>query len=150
MERIFALVVEGEVFHVLNLGADSHPTKDRWAAALASDPIFVAVHEYAPVNQGYLYKDGQFFEPGDESFSSPLEKEPHKVLQGNGGVRYAVIVDNEVAGIITIPKDEFHPIKYGMFEAGLASNPSVVQTTNRDVNDGWTWDGKEFHQPKTE
>lgn len=150
MERIFAFVVEGDVFHVLNLGSDPHTVKDRWAAALASDPIFVAVHEYSVVNPGYLYKDGKFFEPGDESFSSPLEKEPHKVLQGNGGLRYAVVVDNEIAGIITLPRDDIHPTKYGMLEAGFASNPQVVKTTNREVTDGWTWDGKEFHKPKTE
>lgn len=150
MERIFAFVVEGEVFHVLNLGSDPHPTKDRWAAALASNPLFVPVHEYATVNPGYLYKDGNFFEPGDETFSNPLEKEDHRVLQGNGGLRYAIVVDNEIAGIITVPKDDFHPVKYGMLEAGFASNPQAVQTTDKAVTDGWTWDGKEFKQPKTE
>jgi hypothetical protein len=150
MERIFAFVVEGDVFHVFNLGADSHPVKDRWAAALASNPIFVEAQEYSPVSPGYLYKDGNFYEPGDDNFTTPMSKEPHKILQGNGGLRYAAVVDNEVAGILTMPKDDFPPVKYEMYKAGFASSPICVQTTDRAVEEGWTWDGKEFHKPKTE
>jgi hypothetical protein len=62
--------------------------------------------------------------------------------------KFAFIVDGEVIGVIGIPSVNPDHQRYW---AGLASNPTVVDSTdNPQVDFGWTYDGQNFIAPENE
>ena len=60
---------------------------------------------------------------------------------------FAVLVDNEYAGVIAFPESEYMtPIL-----AGLDSNPTILPVTHEQiagVTVGYIWNGSQFSQPE--
>jgi hypothetical protein len=63
-----------------------------------------------------------------------------------GTVRYAVVADNDVVGILTFIKSEMDAVDYDRSIAGLESNPKIV-SCDETVNIGWIWNGESFTSP---
>ena len=141
---MFALVAEGDVFHVMAM-ADDHPTAIKWTAALRSGIKFINATEYASVKTGFLYSEGNFYATDDESLLLPLEKEK---VEPETLTRYAGVVDKEIIGFYSMDSNEMPVDIINLTVAGLESDPEVVEFPQElGVEVGWTWDGETFKAP---
>lgn len=61
-------------------------------------------------------------------------------------LRFAVIVENDVAGIIEI--DEGYNETGDRMIAAFKSDAKIIETSNQDVQFGWTFDGTNFKSPE--
>lgn len=61
--------------------------------------------------------------------------------------KFAVIVGEEVAGVLTLD-DQNENAAVGRWIAAYSSDPKIVPvTTGQPVEFGWTWDGQSFISP---
>lgn len=60
-------------------------------------------------------------------------------------MRFAVVVDNEVAATLSIDDETTDSVTARLIPAFL-SDPKIVQVSI-DVQHGWTWNGTEFVAP---
>jgi len=140
MLKKFALIAEGDVFHIINM-PDNIPIYERWWAGLMSDPIFVNCTEYSEVGVGSYWDGSNFYPQGDIERNSPIQKSSIE-----GYERFACVVENDVFGMITYDKTDSN---YQMFLSGISSNPIVVECTDVvGILPFWTWDGNEFKKEK--
>lgn len=146
MIKKYALVAGLDVFYMLIMD-ESHPVAAKWIAAIESGVKFVQVDEYSQIRPGYLYKNGNLFAPSDIGMLNPLDKLPTK-LERN---QYAGIIDNEVVGMLTIDKKDNPNGMAEMIEAGISSDPKIVEYTNNPkhnlISVGWIYDGEDFNPP---
>jgi len=65
--RIFALIVEGEIAHILPIDASVFgPTAERWAEGFLNNPVGMDITSYGEVPIGSVW-DGQKFLPSESS-----------------------------------------------------------------------------------
>lgn len=64
-------------------------------------------------------------------------------------VKFAVVVGDEVAGVISLTDDPTVESAQ-RFIAAYRSNPIILETDNPDVSFGWTWNGTDFISPSDE
>lgn len=60
-------------------------------------------------------------------------------------IRFAVVVDNEVAGTLSLDDASTDAVSARLIPAFL-SDPKIVQVST-DVQHGWIWNGTEFVAP---
>lgn len=139
----FVFLAENEVFYISHMDED-HPTAEKWIAAFRSNVNIIKTNNYSNAHQGYLYKDGKFYDPDDTQMNNPLPEQMISEIDTN---RYAGIVDGEVVGFMTFVKSDFPEGVFEMTEAGMSSNPIVMETNNNKVSLGWMWNGTDFIPP---
>jgi hypothetical protein len=63
--------------------------------------------------------------------------------------KYALIVDNDVFGMIEVEDNpEINPNGIRLV-SGLSSDPKIVEVdSNSDITHGWNWDGTNFTPPQ--
>ena len=144
MIKYFALVADSDVFYILPMDEDN-PIGAKWSAALQSNIKFVKINNFAQVKPGFFYKNNIFYESNDKEMSSPIIEQTHT---NEDEYKYAGIIDNDVIGILTIIKSVMGEQQAEMIDAGIQSNPIVVEYTNNPkrniITAGWTWDGTDF------
>jgi hypothetical protein len=59
---------------------------------------------------------------------------------------YIFVVDGEVASNLRVPEISFESESFDKYRAIMESNPTIVPA-NEPVEEGWTWDGKNFNPP---
>lgn len=138
MDKIFALITEGDVFYKINI-PESSAISQRWYAGLLSNPSFIRCSGLE-IQIGSTYSNGNFYLPGDTEMNLPIssinEIQPEAILQ------YACIAESEVFGKMTILDDDPHR---DMFFAGMSSDPICIESTSQPMVDiGWKWNGQEF------
>jgi hypothetical protein len=62
-------------------------------------------------------------------------------------IRFAVVVDGEVAGTLSINSTNTDNASTKLIPA-LRSNPIIVEDTSLTVKGGWTYNGTEFVNPE--
>lgn len=147
MIRYFALVAENEIFYTLMMDED-HPIGAKWSAALQSGVVFVKMNDFSQVKPGFFYKDGYFYDREDPEMLNPILEELSNDPNKN---QYAGIIENDVIGIMTTTKENMGESEFEMVDAGVQSNPLVIEYTNNPkrniIRIGWLWDGNEFYIP---
>lgn len=128
----FALLVDNEVFNVMSFD-EEHPVAEKWIAALRSNVVLVDTAGYSKVRKGYLYSDGNFFGPEDETMEFPLSRTEPDYEET---IVFAGVIDNEVIGLMSFVAEETEPELYEITKAGMLSNPSYAEIPD-DVSYGW-------------
>ncbi len=143
LKNKFAMVVENDVFDVLEFGTGSD-ISGRWIAGMNSDPIFIKVNLVPDVCAGSFWDGSNFFLPGDDLRENPLI--PSEVDNLGGAIKYAAIVDGDVFGTITYDLEAYSIQEVEMIDAAMQSNPIAVPVdSSTQVLPGWTWDGQNFN-----
>lgn len=147
MIRCFALVVEDDVFHKLIMDED-HPIGAKWSAALLSGVKFIKINDFAQVKPGFLYNNGNFYDREDLEMLNPILGETSDDPNRN---QYAGVIDNDVIGIMTTLKNEMSDANFEMIDAGMQSDPLIVEYTDHPeknlIGAGWKFNGIEFIKP---
>lgn len=147
MIKYFALIVEDDVFHTLIMDED-HPIGAKWIAALESGVKFIKINDFSQVKPGFFYKDGNFYDRGDTEMINPISQDISEDPDKN---QYAGIMENDVIGIMTTVKSEMQEGTFDMVDAGIQSDPIIVEYTNHPqkniIRAGWIWDGSSFSKP---
>lgn len=138
----FALLVENEVFYVLEFDEDN-PIAEKWIAALRSNVELVDTAEYPKIRKGYLYNNGNFYGPEDIDMASPL---PKSTPNYDETIVFAGIIDNEVMGLMSFVASEMDAPAYEMAKAGMLSNPTYAEAPS-NVVPGWLFEDNNFVDP---
>jgi hypothetical protein len=66
-----------------------------------------------------------------------------------GYVKFAIVIDGEVAGTLQYPVDNSNNTLTRII-AALQSDPKIVEIFDRDIHVGWSHSGTEFTPPAEE
>ena len=145
MDKAYAFVTNSDVFHAVVL-SDTLTIGQRWITGMDSNPSWVKCNLYPSVCSGSTW-DGNYFYLPDTN--TPIVEDLEDNL--NGSVKYAGIVNDIVFGSITFDIESFSPEEIQMLDAGMQSDPYIVEIApNTQVEVGWTWDGSSFNPPVEE
>jgi len=137
-----AVVADNEVFHIFSFD-EENSIAEKWIAAFRSGVEIVNIDEYKKIRKGYLYNDGNFYGPEDDSFSNPITKEDP---DDSVSLNFAGIIDNEVIGLLTFVREEMADGFYELIKAGMSSNPTYHEVDS-EVQEGWIFNGTTFEEP---
>lgn len=73
--------------------------------------------------------------------------EPHPVEDNY--VKFALVVEGEVAGTVQYPTDLGNPTMEKLI-AALKSDPKIVEVFDHNIKVGWSYDGTSFSAPAEE
>lgn len=62
-------------------------------------------------------------------------------------IRFAVVVDGEVAGTLSLDSTSSDPVSVSLIPA-LRSNPTIIEDPSLTARRGWTFDGVNFTNPE--
>ena len=141
----FAFVIENDVFHVAYMDEDNHPTAERWAAGLRSNPTFVNVDDYPFVGVGWKFKNKKFYDQEDIEYTEKYDKEIKD--SSNKSLVFVGIVGEEIFGRISFPSSDFSDKMLEMIDVAMNSNVKIIEYPHEDiVKIGYKWNGENFYE----
>jgi hypothetical protein len=64
-------------------------------------------------------------------------------------IRFAFVVENEVSHMLELDESIDSPVIPRLIQTYRNNtNPTFVETTNDNIQRGWSWDGTEFFPPE--
>jgi hypothetical protein len=141
----FAFVVENDVFHVAYMDEKNHPTAERWAAGLRSNPTFVNVDEYQFVGVGWKFKNKKFYDQEDIEYTEKYDKQIKD--SSNKSLVFVGIVGEEIFGRMSFPSPDFSDEFLEMINIAMNSNVKIIEYPDKDiVKIGYKWNGENFYE----